>query len=131
MFAEASRSAIQTISEHIKPLIDGGAKIRVDGPKGNETSCYMNIWIGRICLRASARNNVVNSARDARLEMVIIDAEVDPWGNIENHTELYRDQYSLFVTTDDQLFWKGYSDQLLSNDDVADYWLSKLSELIN
>ena len=130
---ETARTTLNTLASHVRSLqrevISG---LRVDGPKGNNVQSFVTVWLGKLCLRAEYRNNVVNSARDARLDMALMDVELDPWGNIQGNTVIEREQYSLWIAHNDECFWKAQDgDQLLLPDNLVDQWLGKLSDTMD
>ncbi len=72
--------------------------IRIDGPKGNQIEYRINVWIGKICLEAYYMNNVVNSARDARMDFVIFQKNVNSWGEVPKPGYL-KEKATLFLLT--------------------------------
>jgi uncharacterized protein (DUF3820 family) len=131
--AETARSTLNALASHVKSLQEEGLiGLSADGPKGNNVQMFVNVRLGRLWLHAEYRNNVVNSARDARLDIALIDAELDPWGHIQGRTEIDREQYALWIAQNDECFWQAQSgDQLLLSEDLVNHWLGKLSDEVD
>jgi hypothetical protein len=124
------QAAVDLVVAHLKSLVDEGITgIRIDGPKGNNVEYFANVWLGSLCLRMEYRNQIINSARDARLDVALIDAELNPWGQIKGHKEVERERYALFVAQNDEPLWKPEDQgEAVTADELVNTWVGKLSD---
>lgn len=128
--AELGQATLALLVSHVKTLQDEGiVGILIDGPKSSNVRCLVNVWIDKLYLRAEYINTVTNSGRDARLNMAIRKAELDPLGDIQKHTEIERKVYALFIAENDDRFWKAEDErETFSPEDIINDWLAKLSD---
>ncbi len=105
--------------------------IKVLGPDGNKEYIFLDIQIGEILLKLQYVNKVINSAKDARISVQIIRADLDTWGKVLKGSNLMGPTpYSLFINNGDNRLWKDPSGQFLTPQDLADSWFSRLSTVI-
>jgi hypothetical protein len=104
--------------------------VRVDGPKGDGIGYQIHIRIREICLEAYYRNNVVNSAMDAKLDFCIFQSKEDYWGRSSAPKTFDREKYSIYVDINDKTLWKCKNGELLTPEELVDIWLERLSARI-
>jgi hypothetical protein len=129
---ETARQTIHILSEQIRCLSEHTSfnGVRIDGPKDLGIGCTIKIWIAEICLEVYYVNNVVNSARDARLEVVIFQAKVDYWERSSQPKVYEKESYSLYIDRNDNRLWEGKKEQMFTPEQLVDAWLEKLSARI-
>jgi hypothetical protein len=128
--SETGRKTVDLLVSRVKALLDEGiAGIRIDEPNGNNVLYFANVWLGSLCLRAEYANTVVNSARDARLTMTLMNAELSPWGQMRKHNQVERERYALFVNQSDTRLWKPEDEgPAITPDKLVNEWIGKLSD---
>jgi hypothetical protein len=125
----AAKQTIDILAEKVRSLSQHGSikGVRVDGPKGNGFEYTIYVYIGKICLAAYYMNNIANSARDARLNLAIIEVERDFMGHISSRKQYEGELYSLYIDRSDNTFWKSEDGNQLNPQQLIDLWLEKLS----
>jgi len=129
---ETAAQTIDLIADQVHTLSEFGSTIglRIDGPKGNSMQYWIDIWIGKILFYAQYKNNVVNSASDARMEAGMIDVERDHWGHVLREKVYWKENYSLYIDTSDNRYWKSKSDQLFTYEQLVNTLLERFSSTI-
>jgi hypothetical protein len=133
---ELANSTVMLFASHINGLINEGVVgIKVEGPRNvissynAVTHCSINIWVGNICLSVGYLNKVVNSACDARLQLMLKNCSFDDWGDLEEFSVIEQDAYFLFITENDESLWKAESDRILyTPEDLVNTWLAIFSD---
>lgn len=130
--SKLGHDTLELLASHVKSLLEEGIPgIRVEGPKGNNVICSVNVWLGTLNLRAEYRNRVINSARDARMSMNLVAAELDEWDDINNHKKIEHKSYGLFVAENDEGFWRTEDGtDTFTPEELINKWLTKLSDIV-
>ena len=123
---------ISALASQLATIIQEGAltNLRVDGPKSDALAVWLNAWHGSLCLHASYRNNVINSAREAKIDMAVIKAKLSAFGEILDRTPIERSEYSVFVDSSDKRYWQSENGDLTSEDSLVSTWLGKFADTI-
>lgn len=126
---EAAKQTIHILHDQINNLSENHSikSLRIDGPKGDGIEYHIHVWIGKICLEAYYRNNVVNSAIDARLDICIFQSKKDYWGRSSPPKIYDRKKYSLYVDINDKTLWKGEDGAIMTPEELVDIWLERFS----
>lgn len=129
---DTAKHTIDTLADQVRSLLKNGSSIglRIDGPKGNNIEYQIHVWVGEMCLHAYYMNNVVNSARNALLDIVIFEPNIN-FGERFSQPKIHeRENYSLYIDGSDNRLWKIKSGQLLTPEQLVDLWLEKFSARI-
>jgi hypothetical protein len=128
----SAKQTINILADQVRSLLQHGSitGLRIDGPKGNQVHYWIDVWIGKICLRFEYVNSVVNSAMDARMHVAMFQADNDRWGHASKSTVFKKESYSLYVDINDNSLWKDDHGQLVTPDQLVDAWLENLSARI-
>lgn len=136
---EFGQATIELLVKHVNNLIQEGASyIRVDGPKTQTssyannciTNCYASIWVDSFRLYAHYGNRVINSARDAIMEMKILEYYEDDSYD-DKFTEIEEDKYSVFVAGDERCLWvPKYDKSPLTAEELVNIWMERFSDHI-
>jgi hypothetical protein len=129
---DAAKRTINILADRVRCLLeeDSVEGLSIDGPKEDGIRHWIYVWIGKIGLYAGYFNNVINSAKDARMEVAIVQKEVDSWDRASRSTVCKRERYSLYIDASDNTFWKPERGHLLTPEQLVDTGLQKLSERI-
>lgn len=111
-----------------QPFVRG---VRVEGPKGDDISYEIYVWIGRICLYANYWNRIANNATEAQMNLAVFEADTDPWGRPSQSRAIEKESYFLYVDMSDKRFWKSKTGQPMTPEQLVDTWLQKLSARID
>lgn len=129
---DTAKHTIDILADQVGSLLKNGSSIglRMDGPKGNHIEYQIHVWVGEMCLHANYINNVANSARNALLNIVIFEPNIN-FGERFSQPKIHeRENYSIYVDGSDNRLWKTKSGQLMTPEQVVDRWLEKLSARI-
>jgi len=104
--------------------------IRVDAPQLDDRLSHINFWSGRLCLRFEYRNDVVNSASEARLRCLVFEGRWGRFNNYDGANIIHDQEYAPFITADGSVRWKDGEGNALIDQALVDAWLGKYTDEI-
>jgi len=119
-------TTINLLRDQVQSIKSATRALRVDGTKEEPFGPALTVSRGGLYLHAEYQNDVINSARTARLLMILGQNTGDAY------MKLTESKYSIFIDANDDVYWlTGDGKGILNPEEMVDMWLGKFADQLD